>query len=316
MLHYFFQAGSRGEKDLASGIWTAVSGAAAQAHNVDVIANNLANANTDGFKKDQPTFKEYLAVNEREKYPLDVPRGPIKDKEFYPIDGTDQSFVVMDGTFADLKPGNLKVTNSPLDMALDGPGFFEVSTPYGIRYTKHGSFKMATDGRLVTSEGYPVLASVPGGLAAALPADVQPIQGGIQAQGGAAVGPQNEAAPETLARMINLQNRQGPFSVSATGEVFMGEDRIAQLSVVEFNDPRRLKKQGNQLFQNYDATNYKVGGESQTKVHQGMLETSNVNPVHEMTNLIRANRMFEHDLKAIKTYSEMMGREVNDLGKL
>ncbi|MGK5087212.1 flagellar hook-basal body complex protein, partial [Bdellovibrionota bacterium FG-2] len=140
---------------MATGMWTAVSGAVAQQQNVDVVANNLANADTLGFKKDAPTFKEYLASVERNHDGGDVPRGMIKEKEFYLLDGKDQAMVINDGTYTNFKQGNLKVTQAPLDVALDGPGFLEVSTPAGIRYTRQGSLKMAMDGRLVTSEGYP-----------------------------------------------------------------------------------------------------------------------------------------------------------------
>ena len=238
---------------MASGIWTSVSGAAAQKQAVDIIANNLANSDTLGFKKDQPSFKEYLSVVEREHGAADIPRGPIKDKDFYPLDGRDQSDVVVDGTYTNFKQGNLRVTQAPLDVAMDGPGFIEVSTPSGIRYTRQGSLKMSMDGTLVTSEGYPVLAAQPGGLAAA---QVQPTgQGGPGTQGGVAAG------PVSAARFINLRARRD------------------------------------------------VGGIL-------VLETSNVNPIEEMTHLIQANRRYETDLKAMKTYGELMGREANDIGKL
>src|SRR4051812_31287665 len=112
-------------------MWTAATGASAQANNLDLIANNLANADTPAFKKDTPTFKEYLANVEREHGAADIPRGPIKDKDFYPLDGRDQSYVVLDGTHTSFRQGNLRVTQSQFDVALDGPGFLEVSTPHG-----------------------------------------------------------------------------------------------------------------------------------------------------------------------------------------
>ena len=149
----------------------------AQSQNVDVIANNLANTDTMGFKKDLPTFKEYLASVERTPEPLDIPRGPIKDKDMFPLDGRDQAFVVVDGTYTNFRPGTLRVTQSPLDVAMDGPGFLEVSTPDGVRYTRQGSLKVAMDGRLVTNQGYPVLAAQPGGLAAPPAENAQPGQG-------------------------------------------------------------------------------------------------------------------------------------------
>ncbi len=283
------------------------------------MSNNLANQDTLGFKKDTPTFKEYLTTTEREHEAQDVPRGPIKDKEFYPLDGRDQSFVIVDGTYTNFKQGNLKITKAPLDLALDGSGFFEVSTPSGVRYTRNGSLKMAMDGRLVTSEGYPVLAVQPGGLATALPATAsQPSQGGQQTQGGVTVGQGRTPAQieaEVAGRFINLRDRGTNISISEAGEIFAGDQLVAKLNVVEFSDLNKLRKQGGTLFVNADQTNIKAEP-GRTLVKQGMIEGSNVNPVEEMVNLIKANRSFEHGMKAIKTYSEVLGKEANDIGKL
>lgn len=306
---------SKGE-ELATGLWTAVSGAAAQAQQVETIANNLANADTLGFKKDAPVFREYLATLEREKGPQDIPQGPIKEKEFYPLDGRDQAFVIVDGTYTNFKQGNLRVTNSPLDVAMDGPGFIEVSTPAGIRYTRQGSLKVAMDGRLVTNEGYPVLASQPGGLARQPAAIAQ--QGGqggqdlLATQGGVAA----EQAQEAAARFINLRDRGTQFSISEQGEIYAGDQLVAKLGVVEFGDLNKLRKAGGGLFENKDAANVVSNEARKTVVRQGVLETSNVNPVEEMTNLIKANRLYEQDMKAMKTFGELLGREANDIGKL
>ncbi len=296
-------------------MWTAVSGASAQANSIDMVANNLANTDTPGFKKDLPTFKEYLSNLERDPASAEIPRAPIKDKDFYSLDGRDQSFVVQDGTYTNFKQGHLKVTQGQLDLALDGPGFFEVSTPSGIRYTRHGSFRTATDGRLVTTEGYPVLAAQPGGLGNALPAtSVQPNQGRLLTQGGVAAGQGTQNAQGESGRFISLKDRGPHFSITDMGEVYAGDELIAKLSVNEFQDRNKLRKQGGQLFENTNPNN--LLPPKRTEVKQGMLETSNVNPVEEMTNLIKANRLFEHDLKLMKTYGEMMGREANDIGKL
>ncbi len=302
-----------GGEYLATGMWTSVSGASAQMQNVDAVANNLANADTLGFKKDTPTFKEYLASVEREHGPEDIPRGPIKDKDLHRIDGRDQAFVVVDGTYTDFRQGTLRVTQAPLDVALDGPGFLEVSTPQGVRYTRQGSLKMAMDGRLVTSEGHPVLSAQAAGLAGAQPVDgVQPGQGGPTTQGGVAAG-LNSA--REAARFINLRDRGTNISIAANGEIYAGEDLVAKLNIVEFQDLKQLRKTGSGLFDNRNSGNV-LGGQGRTVLRQGVLETSNVNPIEEMTNLIKANRLFEHDLKVMKTYGELLGREANDIGKL
>ncbi len=298
---------------MASGIWTAASGAAAQAQQVDVVANNLANSDTLAFKKDAPTFKEYLSTLERDPSSQEVQRGPIKDKDLYPLDSRDEAYVVVDGTYTNFRQGNLRVTQAPLDVALEGPGFLEVSTPSGIRYTRQGSLKMATDGRLVTTEGYPVLSAQPGGLANVQQTpQAQLGQGGLMntAQGGAAAG---QGAP-VESRFINLRDRSGNLTITPSGEMYSGDQLVTKLSVKEFMDQRKLQKRGSALYENTDPNN--LGQVGRTMIRQGMLETSNVNPIEEMTNLIKANRLFEHDLKALKTYSDLMQREANDIGKL
>lgn len=277
---------------MASGMWTAAAGAAVQSQNLDIIANNLANADTNAFKKDLPTFKEYLVAAEKGGAPKDIPRGPIKDQDIYPPSGKDQAYVVMDGTHTSHAQGHLRVTHSPLDVALDGPGMLEVNTPAGIRYTRDGALRIASDGRLVTREGFPVLAE---STLAANPAVA-----------GAGAG--------TAARFINLKDVGPQVSINEKGEIFSGEDQIAKLSVVEVANLNTLKKTAGQLFEAGRTT--VINPSSQTSVRQGVLETSNVNPIEEMTNMIKSNRLFEHDLKALKTYGELMAKEVNEVGKL
>ncbi len=294
---------------MASGLWTSVSGAAAQAQSVDMVANNLANADTLGFKKDAPTFREYLSKSERDNDNLEVPRGPVKDKDFYQLEGKDQAFVIVDGTYTNFKQGNLKVTKSPLDVALDGPGFLEVSTPQGIRYTRVGSLKMAADGRLVTTQGYPVLSSQPGGIAAAANRDpASAVAPGMPQPG-------SLDDPQIAQRFISLRDRGTNLSFNDNGDLYAGDELVAKVSVVEFKDNNKLRKVGGQFFENKDLANISTEP-SKTVLHQGVLETSNVNPIEEMTNLIKANRLFEHDMKAIRTHNELLGKEANDIGKL
>ncbi len=299
---------------LANGIWTAVSGAMAQSERLDTVANNLANMDTPGFKKDIPTFKEYLAHEERDAGAPEIPRGPIKNKELFPLHGRDQTFVINDATISNFKQGNLRVTQNPLDLALDGPGFFEVSTPKGVHYTKHGSFKVSTDGRLVTSQGFPVLAAQPGGLASALPpSSVQPNQGGFSTQGG--VGAEPQTTPDVSARYINLSGANAAISIADNGDVYAGDRLVARLGVAEFKDVKELRKEAGLLFKNPKPEN-QLPEPLETKVKQGLLETSNVNPVEEMTNLIKAHRSYEQNLKAIKAFDEITVKEANDVGKL
>ncbi len=282
---------------MSKALWPAVSGAVARGHQVEVIANNLANVNTNGFKKDDVSFKEYLAQNEKlDSTPEDIPRSPIRDKDLYRLDGRDQSFVVLNGTHSIHKTGGMKVTDHPFDVAISGPGFFEVATPQGIRYTRAGSFKMSPEGRIETSDGYPVLSA---GSTTDVGAD-EPVRG---------------PASDTAGRYINILGREGPVHINEKGEMYVGEEKVADLSLVDFSDYKALKKVGSLYFENKDP-NIVAAPSTQSQLKQGMIETSNVNPVEEISNLIRANRMFEQDLKAMKTVNEMMQREVNDIGKL
>jgi flagellar basal-body rod protein FlgF len=305
---------------LATGIWTSASGGAAQAQNLDVIASNLANSDTPSYKKDIPTFKEYLSTVERQHDAADIPRGAIKDKDFYPLDGRDQSMVVMDGTHTNFQQGSLRVTQRQLDVALDGPGFLEVATPLGVRYTRDGSLKTMADGRLVTSDGFPVL-GIP------LPGTLQGLPQNPAAQAGTPQGAINSLGPDVVARFINLKDKGTHFTFAPGGEVYSDDNLIAKLNIVEFQDVKKVRKTGGQLFINPDPANISANGltnapvnaqgtTSRTIIRQGVLETSNVNPIEEMTNMIKANRNFEQDMKALKTYGEIMGREVNDIGKL
>ncbi len=300
---------------MASGMWTAVSGAVAQQNAIDSVANNLANADTPAFKKEAAVFREYLASRERENTPGEIPRKPIQDKDFNPIDGRDQSFVITDGTYINHEQGALVSTQAPLDIALDGKGFLEVSTPSGVRYTRQGSLKLAMDGRLVTSEGYPVLAAQPGGLAAAQSAasTVQPGQGRLQTQGGVAAGQADN--PEVSARFIVIPRDGGTLTITEEGEIFVGRDAVGKLSAVQFEKGLGVRKVGQALYENKDPNETPLVA-NQLRIHQGMLEKSNVNPIEEMNRMIQSNRMFEQDMKAIRTWSDMMGRESNDIGKL
>ncbi|HRO68072.1 MAG TPA: flagellar hook basal-body protein, partial [Pseudobdellovibrionaceae bacterium] len=139
------------------GVYTALSGAIAQTQKLDTIANNIANVNTPGFKRDEVTFQEYLTANEKEQQVMNVPRVPASIESFYDMQGGDKSYVDLKGTFTDQSQGSLRPTGNKFDIAIDGKGFFEVMTPQGVRLTRAGNFTMDGNGRLVTKDGFPVL---------------------------------------------------------------------------------------------------------------------------------------------------------------
>ncbi len=263
------------------GIYVALSGGLAKSHELELIANNLANANTPGFKKDTGTFNEYLTEVRR----ADTVEGLQREINAATLlDGRpqgDKSFVEMDGIYTMHGQGGLKRTGTAFDCALEGKGFFEVLTPSGVRFTRQGNFSLSKEGVLVTANGFPVL------------------------QKGAG------AAPEQ--RVIRFG--EGQVEIGGGGQIKQAGQEIATLSMVEFHENQWLEKVGNSYFRNTDEKNEKRGAEVQSKVHQGFLENSNVNAVQEMTRLIEATRAYESQLQAVKTYQEIDARSVNEIAR-
>lgn len=276
---------------MSKGLWPAISGSIAQSERLDVIANNIANSDTNGFKKDQVAFRSVMSSAVTAAMKEGIPTKPYTEKDFHKIDGSDTTYVAVDGTFTDFSQGRAKVTGAPLDVALEGRGFLEVLSPQGVRYTRQGSLRMNQEGNLVTMEGFPVLSP-----------------GEQEAAGGQPV-----AREELLARAIRL-NPAGAVTITTDGRIFQGNQQVSQLSVREFVDPKLLSKEGSSLFRNETPAN--ISQEGTTMVRQGMLETSNVNAIAEMTELLKATRLFEANEKVVRSYGDLEARVVNDLGKL
>jgi flagellar basal-body rod protein FlgF len=128
------------------GLYVAAEGMAARQKAQDVLAMNLANVNTTGFKADRPVFETAL---QRILY-------RVEGTGATPI-GTLSAGALLTTTYTDLQPGPLMRTGNPLDVAIEGEGYFAVQTPVGIRYTRNGAFSLNAEGILITREGFPVL---------------------------------------------------------------------------------------------------------------------------------------------------------------
>lgn len=270
------------------GIYSALSGALAQSQQLDTIANNIANANTPGFKSDKNSFREHLTILEKAPDVITVPRVPAAVESFYDMQGTDKSYVDVDGSYTDFSQGGVKATGNSLDVALEGPGFLEVLTPTGPKLTRKGSLTVNGNGLLATVEGYPVLRRDNGPVIPGAEADFQ-------------------------GRTIPVGS--GNLAITGQGDLFQNGNNIGQLSVVEFNDPKVVKKVGHSLYSVTDMTVARNPSPT-TQVHQGFIETSNVNIVKEMTEMIQTQRNFESAQKVIRTYDEMDNKLVNDVPKL
>jgi flagellar basal-body rod protein FlgF len=283
---------------MSKGFWPAVSGSVAQSERLNIIANNLANADTNGFKRDQVTFHTVLSSATTAAMKEEIPRKPFTDKDFHRLDGRDQAYVEVEGNFTDHSQGKAKVTGNPLDVSLEGKGFLEVLAPEGVRLTRQGTMRMNHEGTLVTNEGFPVLSPA---TAAA------PVEG---------AGIEGQPRADLFARTIKLDpGASSKVSITTDGKLYQGGQEIGQLSVVEVVDPNLLYKEGSSMFRNDDPANVSQDPKS-TVVRQGIVEASNVNAISEMTEMLKATRLFEANEKLVKTYGDLESRAVNDLGKL
>lgn len=287
------------------GIYTALSGGIAKSHELEIIASNLANANTTGYKRDTGTFNEYLT--EIRKH--DSANGIEREVNALTIEDArpqgDKSFVEMDGIYTDFRQGSLQKTGRGLDVALEGKGFFEVLTPQGVRYTRQGNFNVAADGRLVNQSGYAVLSKPTQGIG---PGKSFGMIGVTDAQTKSV--PQRDPNPEE--RQIRLG--QGNVEITPEGFITQNGARVGQINVEEFQEEQWLEKVGNSLFRNVDSGNLK-NAPVVSKMHQGFLEGSNVNPVTEMTRLIQATRAYESHMQAVKTFQDIDGKSVNEIAR-
>ncbi|WP_162917120.1 flagellar basal-body rod protein FlgF [Dongia deserti] len=237
-------------------IYIALSRQMTLRHQMDVVANNIANANTAGFKA------EMLLMSE-----VELPSDPT----------TELSYVQDFATARDFSPGTLRPTGNDLDLAIQGNGFFAVQTPEGVRYTRLGRFQLNSDGILVTSHGYPVLA------------------------GGSS---------------ISLDPDDGPINVAEDGSISTDLARngqllqvVGKLDVVDFADRNALTPTEDTLFD--------AGTQAPTaatgKVAQRMLEDSNVNAIVEMTNMIEVTRNYQAVQRFMDAEHERQRRAISSI---
>ncbi len=202
---------------------------------LDVIANNLANLETSGFKSSESLFEEYL-----------MPKAEASDA--LPGD-EDISFVIDTGTVQDFSPGPMRQTGNPLDVAIDGDGWFVVQTPDGERYTRNGGFLLDRDGTLVTPEGFRVMGD-----------------------GGA----------------ITFDERDTSISIGTDGTISTDAGEKGRLRIAVFDDNDLLEPEGSSTF----SAPVQPTVAANPRVHQGMVEGSNVKPVVEITRMIEVTRAY------------------------
>jgi len=247
----------------------AATGMLAQQLNVEVISNNIANLNTTAFKRQRAEFQDLLYQSERRVGATSSDTGTI-----VPVGVQIGSGVKAAAVYRMNDQGNLTNTNNPLDLAIQGRGYFQIQMPDGsTAFTRAGSFQLSPTGEIVTADGYVVEPGI------TLPSSTTAIT--VNANG------------QVLAQIAGQQQPQ----------------TVGQLQLASFPNEAGLQALGGNLLQETPASGSPtVGNPGATAlgtIQQGFLETSNVNIVSEITNLITAQRAYEMNSKVIQTSNDM-----------
>ena len=225
---------------MISGAYNLIDGALAHKLRFDTISNNLANINTNAFKKDIISFNQVLTMKNT--------------------------------SAIDLTPGPISHTGNKFDVALSSPGFFKIQTSRGIRYTRDGSFTLNLDRSLVTQNGDTVLGQ----------------NGPIKIDG-------------------------SNVSIGIDGQVVVDNGAVDRILVVDFEQPRLLRKEGSSSYV-YQGGEEDISPAEGVSVQQGYIEGSNVSAMEEMIKMVEVLRAFESAQKAIQVIDEITGKMVNEAG--
>ena len=229
---------------------------------LDVVSNNIANMNTTGYKADGAIFEEFLSPTARAAET-----------------GNRISYVHDRATWHDLGQGTVEQTGNPLDVAVQGNGFFVVQTPRGERYTRNGALQLNANGELVTASGYPVLGD-------SGPIRFQPTDRNIMiAQDGT----------------VSVQEGSQSQASSLRG----------RLRVVNFNRPQQLQKDGDGSFS--ASANNAPQPDTQSRILQGSIEKSNVRSVVEMTRMIEVTRSYSQVAAMLQQQGDMRQSAIQKL---
>jgi flagellar basal-body rod protein FlgG len=222
---------------------------------------------------------------------------PFGSADAAPIIGKLGTGVELNELFVDFEQGSLKETQSDFDIALDGKGFFTVSTPWGDRYTRNGSFQLGKEGYLETKEGYPVMGE----------------------NGPIRVKANNFQVDKDGRVWINAEYADDPdVMVSREGNTWGETVLLDSIKLVEFDLDRYLKKQGSSLFLETETSGPAqiIEDGRRPKVIQGFTEAANVDPVLEMVQMIEVNRAYEANQKVIQTHDSMLGTLINQTARI
>jgi flagellar basal-body rod protein FlgG len=257
-------------------LYTAASGMNAQQANIDNVAHNLANVNTTGFKKGRMEFEDLVYQQ------IKAPGSPTSTEGQAPV-GLDAGLGArVVATARNFSTGNLRATNSPLDLAIEGQGFLQISLPGGeTGYTRAGTMHLNAEGQIVTNEGYPLEPAI------TIPAN---------------------------ATSVSI-SKDGIVSAATPGQP---PQQVGTIELANFQNPAGLEARGGNMFVISNASGDPItgvpGSDGLGTIAQGFLEDSNVSVVEEMVNMILGQRAYEASSKVIRAADEML-QQVNSLAR-
>jgi len=236
---------------MVEGLYGAARSMHMRSRNIEVIANNIANIHTTGYKRELP-FTEFL----------DRQTGQMQLTQL-----------------TDLSSGNLTKTDNPLDLALEGNGFFMIETERGIELTRNGKFTLSQEGTLVDQDGNPVL---------------------------------------TTNGELNLEETMfengDKLVINADGEILIGKDLIGKLSIAKIESQEGMHRMKGQRFY-FEEGVHSMAENEDFNLHQGFLEESNSNAIVEMQTMIRLNKGYESSSKIVTAIDQIMAQR-KEIGKV
>lgn len=221
---------------------------------MDVLANNMANMNSNAYKGERVMFEEFL-------------KGPTGQKE-------KTSFVNDWAVLRDFRAGKVEQTGNTFDFAINGPGYLSVDTPQGRRYTRDGHLRLDADRRLVTAGGHPVI--------------------------------------DNRGREIVIPDGLGTPAMAVDGTLNVGQNQVAKIDLVNFPNEQELRKTAQGLFA---TTQEPVDAPATSTLLQGALESSNVEPIVEMTNMIELLRQYQSTQSMLDAENDRLKLAIQRLGR-
>ncbi len=260
---------------MQNGYYQVAGAMVTQFRQLDTTANNLANVNTQGFKRDSLIIGDFERLYQTKRDELELENHTKKAAKFFNRTINRVPTVVED--LIDFSEGNLRKTDNKLDFALmDRDLFYVVKTKDGFKLTQQSSFKLDNEGRITTSDGYPLMAR-----------DFLTNQ-----EGAIKIDPKGES-----------------ITVSGNGNIFQGKTKVGSIFVGRIKNLKELKKDGDKLYR-LDGLQDKVSFiESGNLIKQGFIQMSNVNAIKEMTQLIETNRLVEMYQKVMTSHMDELNRD-------